>query len=257
MTADARAAYDSFAPYYDAFTAHHRYDLWLADIERLATAAGLRGRRLLDVGCGTGKSFMPLLERGYEVTACDVSGEMLRRAAEKAGGRARLERLDMRSLPALGEFDLVLCLDDALNHLDDPAELEATFGGLRGNLAPGGVVVFDVTSLRSYREFFGSLSVIPSDDLVLVWDGVTPPDLPPGGRAAGEITAYTRDGPAWRRDRHRQEQRHHPPEAIRAAAGAAGLRVAAVYGMQYDGSIAEEFDDLGNSKALWVLTAVG
>jgi SAM-dependent methyltransferase len=255
MIADARSAYDSLAPYYDAFTAHHRYDLWLADIERLARAAGLRGRRLLDVGCGTGKSFLPLLEQGWQVTACDLSGAMLERAREKAGDRARLERLDMRSLPVLGAFDLVLCLDDALNHLDDIDELTATFAGLRRNLAPGGVAVFDVTSLASYREFFASISVIPGEELVLIWEGLSGPELAPGGRAVGSITAYAREGAWWRRDAHRQEQRHHPTEAIRDALSAAGLAVAGLYGMQVDGSIEEGFDDLGNSKALWVVTA--
>ena len=254
MSADVRAAYDAFAPYYDAFTAHHRYDLWLRDIEALAQAAGLRGRRLLDVACGTGKSFLPLLYRGYAVTACDVSGGMLRRAAEKAAGRARLERLDMRELPVLGEFDLVLCLDDALNHADDAGELAATLGGLRRNLAPGGVVVFDDTALATYRDFFASLVVVPGEELVLVWDGLTPSDLPPGGRAIGAITAFERTDDGWRRATHRQEQRHHPPELVRDAVAAAGLRVAGVHGMQVDGSIEDGFDDLGNSKALWVLT---
>jgi SAM-dependent methyltransferase len=204
---------------------------------------------------GLSTSAIRSAEQGYEVTACDLSGEMLDRAREKADGRARLERLDMRELPVLGSFDLVLCLDDALNHLDDARELTATFQGLRRNLAPGGVVVFDVTSLRSYRDFFTSLVVIPGEELVLVWDGVTPPDLPAGGLAAGEITAYELGADGWRRETHRQEQRHHPAETIRACASAAGLRVEALYGMQLDGTIEEGFDELGNSKALWVLTA--
>ena len=46
---------------------------------------GLPGNRVLDAGCGTGKSFLPLLERGFEVTACDQSEAMLDVAASKAG----------------------------------------------------------------------------------------------------------------------------------------------------------------------------
>jgi ubiquinone/menaquinone biosynthesis C-methylase UbiE len=77
------------------FTAHHDYEGWTATLECLARAHGLRGRRLLDVVCGTGKSLLPFLARGYEVVACDVSQEMVRIAAQKAGDGARVEVHDM------------------------------------------------------------------------------------------------------------------------------------------------------------------
>ncbi len=143
----ARLAYDAFAPFYDAFTADHDYGAWTRDLEALAVRAGLRGRRLLDVACGSGKSFLPFLERGYEVTACDVSPAMAALAAEKAGDRARVEVHDMRALPVLGAFDLVVCLDDAVNYLLEPGEVVSALRGMRRNLAPGGVLVFDVNCL--------------------------------------------------------------------------------------------------------------
>jgi SAM-dependent methyltransferase len=71
---------------------------------------------VLDVACGTGKSFRPLLRRGYEVTGCDISPPMLEQAPAGAPG-VRLVPADMRALPDLGAFDLVTCLDDALNYL--------------------------------------------------------------------------------------------------------------------------------------------
>src|SRR5215212_2538838 len=119
MTVDAlsvRACYDSMAAVYDRFTAHHDYPAWTATLEALARRHGLRGRRLLDAGCGTGKSFLPFLERGYDVTAFDISPAMARLAAAKAP-RAVVEVHDVRSVPALGAFDLVCCLDDCLNHV--------------------------------------------------------------------------------------------------------------------------------------------
>src|SRR5206468_5504331 len=88
LIAPARDAYDALAPVYDVLTARYAYDRWLAALEDLALDHGLAGHRVLDVACGTGKSFLPLLERGWEVTACDISGEMAARAAEK-GRRPR------------------------------------------------------------------------------------------------------------------------------------------------------------------------
>src|SRR5918999_1163154 len=103
----ALSAYEGLAPFYDELTAAYDYESWLDGLEALALEHGLAGRRLLDVACGTGKSFLPMLRRGYEVTACDLSPAMVALAREKAPpGEADLLVADMRELPRLGEFDL-------------------------------------------------------------------------------------------------------------------------------------------------------
>ncbi|HET8758830.1 MAG TPA: methyltransferase domain-containing protein [Solirubrobacteraceae bacterium] len=250
-----REAYDRLAPHYDLFTAHHRYEEWTATLEDLARAAGLRGKRLLDVACGTGKSFMPFLERGYAVTACDISPAMAAIAARKAAGRARVEVHDMRALPRLGEFDLVCCLDDAINHLLEEADLVAALRAMRANLAGTGVLVFDTNTLMAYRGFFASATVVQSDERVLVWDGRTPADMPAGGTADAELLALERDGDWWSRTRSAHRQRHYPEAAVRAALAAAGLGSVATYGMHLDGSVTDGFDEIANSKAVYVARA--
>jgi SAM-dependent methyltransferase len=254
----ARAAYDAMAPHYDRFTAHHDYAGWTATLEGLARAAGLHGRRLLDVACGTGKSFEPFLARGYSVTACDVSPCMARLAATRAGPRARVEVHDMRELPVLGAFDLVCCLDDAVNYLDCADELEAAFAGFRRNLAPGGVVLFDVNTLRSYRTFFATLSVVPGDEVVLVWHGRARADLGPGEAAEAELEVLAAGGDgAWTRATHRHRQRHHPEAVVRAALAAARLEVAGCHGMRGDGTLmAGALDEQEASKAVYVARRV-
>jgi SAM-dependent methyltransferase len=254
----AREAYDAFAPYYDRFTASHDHATWTADLEALARSAGLRGRRLLDVACGSGKSFLPFLERGYEVTACDISPAMAGIAAEKAGHRARVEVHDMRALPLLGAFDLILCIDDAVNYLLEPDELTAALAGMRRNLAPSGVIVVDTNSLGTYRRFFAGLQVVADEDLVIVWRGESSAELPPGGRASAttQVLRRSADG-EWAEATQRHRQRHHPVPVVREAARAAGLRIAAVEGMRLDGSFRRPFDELHCSKAVYVATAEG
>ena len=39
------AAYEALAPYYDDYTASYDHERWLGNIEAIALAAGLRGRR--------------------------------------------------------------------------------------------------------------------------------------------------------------------------------------------------------------------
>lgn len=58
-TADPiRDAYGPFASFYDAFTEHHDERAWTAPLEGVARSAGLPDHRLLDLGSGTGRSFV-------------------------------------------------------------------------------------------------------------------------------------------------------------------------------------------------------
>src|SRR3954469_6257261 len=124
------AAYEQLAPFYDHYTHNFGHAAWLANIESIAQHHGLWGKRLLDVGCGTGKSFLPMLERGYKVTACDISPAMVERAQELARGTdAEVLVADARNLPALGRFDLVTSIDDALNYLLSDDDLQRVFEG--------------------------------------------------------------------------------------------------------------------------------
>jgi hypothetical protein len=162
----------------------------------------------------------------------------------------------MRALPGLGAFDLVCCLDDSVNYALGADELEATFAGFARNLAPGGVVVFDVNSLFAYRTFFASMTVLAGDDLVLVWEGHARPDFAAGALAQATLEALERGpGGTWKRGRSTHHQRHHPRATVESALGRAGLRAAAVRGMRLDGSTTDDFDELGNSKAVYVARA--
>jgi predicted TPR repeat methyltransferase len=178
---------------------------------------------------------------------------MVERAAAKADGRATLQVSDMRTLPPLGTFDVVTCLDDAVNYLLAPGELTDALGAMGRNLATDGVLVFDTNTLASYRGFFARMSVVQADDRVIVWDGRTPERLPAGGLASARIETLNRAGDGWwERTVHEHAQRHHPEAEVRAAIAAAGLELAGVWGMQLDGSLCQGFSELANSKALYV-----
>ena len=138
--------YDSVAPAYDLLTAGYAYGPWLAAIDRLAREHGLSGRRALDVACGTGKSLEALLDLGYDATGCDGSPGMAAVARRKLLGRANVHVADMCELPVYGGFDLISCLDDALNHLPTAEHVCAALRSMAANLAPTGVLAFDVMS---------------------------------------------------------------------------------------------------------------
>lgn len=240
----AAAAYDVLAPHYDDFTAGYAYEPWITAIEKRARALGLRGRRALDLACGTGNSTGPLLDRGYSVHGCDISPEMLDRARAKHPEQADAFHVaDMRELPLLGEFDLVLCLDDAINYLLSPDELEATFRGVRRVLAPGGVFAFDVNSLFTYRTSFAQAMVKEGDGVLLAWQGESTPAFARGEVGTASVVIFTEDDDGrWSRTEMRHVQRHHPPHVVRAALSRAGLRCTSA-GQHPGASLEDSVDD--------------
>ncbi len=251
----AELAYEAIAPVYDDFTAHHDYELWLGNLLPELERHGLRRGRLLDVGCGTGKSFIPMLERGWEVSACDVSPSMLELASAKVGEAASLSVADMRDLPVLGEFELVWALDDAVNYLLSVEELEAALCGMRANLSLGGLLMFDVNTLQSYRTFFAETAVVEAKGRQLVWIGQATADTPPGSicEARFEVAAIaggSNEGEEIEAELHRQ--RHFPEEEVLATLERAGLQCLEVFGHGFDAVLCQPLDDLLHTKAVYL-----
>jgi SAM-dependent methyltransferase len=248
----AEIAYEAIAPVYDDFTAHHNYELWLGNLMPELERHGLRGRRLLDVGCGTGKSFLPMLKRDWEVTACDISPSMIELARTKVGGAAQLSVADMRELPKFGEFDLVWCLDDAVNYLLGAEELERALRGMAANLAPTGLLLFDVNTIHAYRTFFAEEVEMEKSNRRLIWHGLTSPDLPPGGiaEASFEAEPLSGEGPAIPAELHRE--RHFPEAEVLATFETVGLACLDVFGHGYDAVLKQPLDEDVHTKAIYI-----
>ena len=245
------AAYDAFAPYYDAFTSASDYEAWGRETLAHARRHGLRGERLLDLACGTGMSFMPFLARGFDVTACDFSTAMLAEAARRAPA-ARVVHADIRALPDLGSFDLLTCFDDALNYLLGEDELGAAFAGMKRSLAAGGVAIFDLNSLLAYRTTFAEDSVSRHGDLVFAWHGCSAPDARPGSQAIAELDVFEPAGAGlYSRARVTHRQRHFPRERVEALLAAAGLECASVCGVLPDCSLVTPADEAVHPKVVY------
>jgi SAM-dependent methyltransferase len=249
----ALSAYEALAPAYDEFTAGYGHERWLRVLERLALEHGLAGRRALDVACGTGKSFAPLLSRGYEVTACDISPSMVREAAVRLGNPARAFVADMRSLPAFARFDLVTCLDDAVNYLLEPEDLEAALASMRAALRPGGMVVFDTNTLHTYRTTFATDAVSESDGRLFCWRGESDAESEPGELHGATIEVFTRthDG-CWTRATSHHRQRHHTRDAVQGALARAGLALRAVRGQSPGARLSVDPDEERHSKLVFL-----
>jgi SAM-dependent methyltransferase len=230
----AQETYDRLAPVYDEFTSANNYELWLGDVllpelER----HGLRKGWALDIGCGTGRAFDPLLDRGWNVVGCDASSGMLAQAAEKFGERVQLVHADARELEAIfptsdhanGEnFQLVLLLNEVVNYVTEDGDLERVFAGVRRNLAPEGLVVFDANTLLWFRESFASGKSEEMSARGWDWHGLSQTV------ERGAIYEARLSGQGVESNVHRQ--RHWAPKEVEEALRAGGLRPVAAFGQR-------------------------
>ena len=92
----------------------------------------LRGRKLLDAGCGTGALAVEAARRGAHVVAIDLSPTLVQLARERMPDDLNGGRIDFRSGdmldPALGWFDHVVAMDSLIHY--KPADAVRVLSGL-------------------------------------------------------------------------------------------------------------------------------
>jgi malonyl-CoA O-methyltransferase len=132
-----RAGYDRWAAVYD----HDANPLQSLEEPVVHAALGeVRGRDVLDLGCGTGRHALWLATAGAHVDAVDFSEGMLAEARRKSGAEAiRFHRHDLhRPLPFANESFDVTVSGLVLEHL---RELDPFFAEIRRVLRPDGRAV--------------------------------------------------------------------------------------------------------------------
>ena len=114
------------------------------------------GRRVLDVGCGTGYGTAFLLNSGAaSVRGIDLSPEAIRYAKRKFGRTgAQYEIMDAQAISFdAGSFDMVFSSEN-LEHLPKPADCIA---GIRRTLAEGGIFVLGTPNPEMDLDEAGTL----------------------------------------------------------------------------------------------------
>lgn len=130
---------------------------WWELFEALAEEGDLVGRRVLDVGCGTGRFALALAERGSKVWGVDPSPEMLAQARRTAGARVGLKQAAAEDLPFKDAwFERALLV--LVVHLVDRPRALAEVARL---LAPGGRAVI-ATFVDEHFDAFWLNRVFPS-----------------------------------------------------------------------------------------------
>jgi SAM-dependent methyltransferase len=158
--------YERFASWYDQLMSDAPYDAWCELVERTVASYDV-GKRLLDLGCGTGELAIRLANKGFDVIGVDLSEQMLAIAqmkAEERGVHVLFYQQDMRHFGPFEPFDTIAIFCDSLNYLLEDEDVVTTFSRVYDQLRPGGLFLFDVHSLFKMEHIFLQKETFASND---------------------------------------------------------------------------------------------
>lgn len=142
MIDEIRDAYTKEAKIYDGSRFESKIGRFYHEIEKRRILEWLKGPKILELGCGTGRYAIPFTELGFDYTGIDITPAMLEVARKKAnanGVTPQLKIMDAHSLNFEdGTFDSVFC-DRTFKFLDPERVLKEVYRVLK----PHGRVVID------------------------------------------------------------------------------------------------------------------
>jgi glycine/sarcosine N-methyltransferase len=154
-----RVAMSTTNPFYDDLAAdyHLVYADWPASVRRQGRAlarfireqAGPAAHTVLDCACGIGTQAIGLALEGFSVRGSDVSPKEIARARDEAAGFGvdiELHVADFRHLDLQvdGQFDVVICCDNALPHMLADEDLRLAVQGMHAKVRPGGLLIIGI-----------------------------------------------------------------------------------------------------------------
>ncbi len=224
-----KMGYQQFAHIYDQLMEDAPYEQWLAFILKNWQLNGNGGKRLLDLGCGTGTLSILLAEKGFEVTGIDLSEDMLAIAQAKtfeAGVHVSYFQQDMRDLSGFEPFDMIGIFCDALNYLKTEKDVQTTFANIYEHLSIDGLLLFDVHSVYKMETVFkGQTFSSTDDDVSYIWNCFAGDEL---YSVEHELTFFVKDEDCYRRFDEYHYQRTFPVEVYREWLENTGFKVVSI-----------------------------
>lgn len=145
----------------------------------MAVLAERSARRVVDLGCGTGRLAIAMAGAGHEVTGVEPAAASLAAARRKAGAeRVTWVRGGAGDLPARA-FDAALMTGHVAQFMVDDSEWRAALAALRRSLDRGGRLIFDSRDpaderWRKWNPVDSRRTVVlPGGEAVDVWVEVT------------------------------------------------------------------------------------
>ena len=166
------SSYDALAASYDGLMADGVYRRRADYLVKLFQKSAIPVQKVLDLACGTGTIACLLAAKGYDVTATDLSEEMLTQGMNKAAVLERPPFFLLQSMPKLHllePVDAAVSTLDSLNYLTREKDIRETFCRVFRYLKPGGSFIFDVNTPYKLRRMDCQLYTDETEDSYCVW----------------------------------------------------------------------------------------
>ena len=137
----ADKSFEYLAKYYDLIYKDKEYKREVNFIEDTFENS-YKPKKILEIGCGTGNYTRILLERGYEITAVDISENMLKIAKEKCA--CNFISGNIRDISINDKFDACIAMFAVMGYITENSDIVKVLNNIRKHLKPNGLFVFDV-----------------------------------------------------------------------------------------------------------------
>jgi len=148
--------YDSWADIYDEVYSFLDYDIDFY----LQKASNIKGN-ILEIGCGTGRITIPLMENGANITGIDSSQKMIDRLRIKVSSNKdaiKIIKQDVRTLELAQKFNLVIVPYRGFQSLLTVEDQINALNSLRNHLKPDGNLI--ITLFVPGKDLFDQRSDI-------------------------------------------------------------------------------------------------
>ena len=222
-------AYEALAASYDRLTNDVDYEATVEFYNAILQREGLKPRTAVDLACGTGSVTVLLARQGLDVTAVDMSEEMLTEAFQKAvelGVQPRFVCQKLEELRLPRAVDLAVCALDSLDYITEPENCARAIQRVYKALNPGGIFIFDVNTPEKLKAMDGQVFLDEDDDVYCVWRGEFDEDT---NICSYGMDLFQRRGENWHRSFEEHREYAYSEQQLRGYLKAAGFTHIAVY----------------------------
>lgn len=229
------ADYAVLAPIYDKLGLSARAAEFIPQLFSFAQVThAWMGRRVLELGTGTGAVAYWLSRRGLNVTAVDSSAEMIgiaSQAFETSGMGLMWRQADARFLnQEYDNTDMVIALD-LVNDLNSLKDLEAVIATSFRVLEPGRMLIFDMLTVRGLAQLDQHNAEVYSDDDMTVFATRQFDHDRQTSSTRYTIFQRQRNSPYYLRSTAQQSQRGYPVQVVQALLSRTGFELIALTDM--------------------------
>lgn len=150
----------------------------IQEIDFWAKSIQAHGQPALELGSGTGRMYIPLLEKGFDITGIDTSDDMMDRCRARCqtrGLKPQLYNQSMLELRLPRQFSLAFLPSGSLGLFIADDDIRRMFERVMAHLKPGGVFIYEYQPVSDAIEKAGGSSnwigdwVRGPDGVILAW----------------------------------------------------------------------------------------